>query len=156
MKIFIALILGLFTVSVFAERLSCTTRFLNIKTSKGGKAKICGAVTVPRALDNGIKYRKRPRFCKKFIVEFFSIRERDESKFTVYCKSIFTKNCYMVRVHDDDSHEGLAQLSAHVVFASIKTMPTIFSLNTGALGRKRGLPGPGRLVRLYLSCRKSK
>ena len=156
MKIFITLLLALFTVSAYAEKLSCTTRFLNMKTNKGPKVKICGRVTLEKAFDNGIKYRKKPRFCNKFVVEFMSVRKGNESKFTSYCDKIFTKNCYVVRIHDDASREGLGHLSSHIVFSSIKTMPTIFNLNASGLGHNRGLPDAGRLVRMNLSCRKSK
>ena len=156
MKTFITLLLALFTVTAYAEKLSCTTRFLNMKTDKSPNVKICGAVTLDKAFDNGIKYRKKPRFCNKFVVEFMSIRKGNESKFTSYCDTIFTKNCYVVRIHDDASREGMGHLSSHIVFSSIKTMPAIFNLNAGGIGHKKGMPGPGRLVRMNLSCRKSK
>jgi hypothetical protein len=127
-----------------------------MKTDGNPKVKICGAVTLDKAFDNGIKYRKKPRFCDKFVVEFFSIRKGDESKFTGFCDQIFAKNCYMVRIKDNASREGMGHLSSHIVFSSIKTMPTIFNLSASGLGHKRGMPGPGRLVKMNLSCRKTK
>lgn len=156
MKTLVALVITLFTVNAFAERIACTTRFINVRTNKSPKVKICGAVSVNRALDNGIKYRRRPRFCNKFIVEFLSVRNRDKSRFTSYCKKIFTRSCYVVKIRDNASRMGMASLSAHIVFSSVKTMPTIFNLNAAGVGHKRGMPGPGRLVRMDLSCRKSR
>lgn len=154
MKALIVFFVALFGANVaLADRIACTTRFLNIKTSKGGKVKICGAVALENARDNGIKYRKRPRFCNKFLVEFMSVRQGNESKFTQYCDKIFQKNCYVIKIKDDASREGVGGLSSHMVFASVKTIPTIFSLNAGAVGHKTGGVGTGRLVRMNLSCR---
>ena len=85
-----------------------------------------------------------------------SIREKDEAKFTTYCDSIFSKNCYVVRIHDDASREGMGNLSSHIVFSSVKTMPTVFNLSAGGVGHHTGaMPAPGRLVRMNLSCRKT-
>ena len=156
MKALITILFALITVSAHAEKISCTTRFLNMKTDANPKVKICGAVSVDNARDNNIKYRRRPRFCNKFIVEFFSIREGGDPKFAGYCDKIFTKNCYVVGIRDDASRAGMGGLSSHIVFSSIKTMPTVFNLNAGGVGHHTGLgAGPGRLVRMDLSCRKS-
>jgi hypothetical protein len=155
MKVLVTLIITLLSANIYAERIACTTRFLNMKTSGNPNVKICGAVTLEKAFDNGVKYRKKPRFCNKFVVDFFSIRKGDQPKFTVYCDKIFKKNCYMVRIRDDASRQGMGHLSSHIVFSSIKTMPTIFNLNASGVGHKKGMPGPGRLVRMDLSCRKT-
>ena len=64
----------------------------------------------------------------------------------------------MVRIRDAESREGLSHLSAYMVFASVKTIPTIFNLNATGVGHKTGgllRAGLGRYVRLNLSCRKS-
>lgn len=155
MKALITLLITLFSVTAFADKIDCTTRFLNMRTDKNPHVKICGAVSIDKAFDNGIKYRKKPRFCNKFVVEFMSIRKGDKPNFTTYCDSIFSKNCYVVRIHDDSSREGMGNLSSHIVFSSIKTIPTVFNLGAGGVGHKKGLPGPGRLVRMNLSCRKT-
>jgi len=156
MKAIVAVVLALFTVSAAAEKISCTTRFLNMRTDKSPNVKICGAVSVENARDNGIKYRRHPRNCSKFTVEFFSVRQGDESKFTGHCDKIFTKNCYVVGIRDNASREGMGNLSSSIVFSSIKTMPTVFNLSAGGVGHHTGIgAGPGRLVRMDLSCRKS-
>jgi len=147
----------LFTVNAYADRIACTTRFLNMKTDGNPKVKICGAVTLENARDNGVKYRKRPRLCDNFVVEFLSIREKDEPKFTAHCDTIFTKNCYVVGIRDNASHQGLGGLSSSIVFPSIQTMPSVFNLHAGGVGHHTGIgAGTGRLVRMDLSCRKSK
>jgi len=155
MKALVTLLIVLFSVNAYAEKISCATRFLNMKTDSNPKVKICGAVTVENARDNGVKYRKRPRFCDKFIVEFFSVRQGNEARFTSYCDKIQSKNCYVVGVHDDASRQGMGNLSSYIVFSSIKTMPAVFNLTARGVGHKTGaIPGPGRLVNMDLSCRK--
>ena len=156
MKTIIAVIITLFAVNASAEKISCTTRFLNVRTDKTPKVDICGAVTVENAHDNGIKYRRHPRNCSKFDVEFFSVRQGGDPKFAHYCDQIFTRNCYVVGIRDNASREGMGNLSSYIVFSSIKTMPAVFNLNAGGVGHHTGLgAGPGRLVRMDLSCRKS-
>lgn len=156
MKSLLTILATLFSVNVFAEQIDCTTRFLNMKTDGKPKTKVCGAVKLENARDNGIKYRKRPRFCDKFVVEFFSVRAGDEPRFTSHCDTIFSKNCYVVGIRDNASHEGLGGLSSSIVFSSIKTMPTVFNLHAGGVGHHTGIgAGTGRLVRMDLSCRKS-
>ena len=157
MRIPIALLILLFSCNAFAERIACTTRLINTKTDKTPKVKICGAVSLDRILDNGIKYRRIPRFCKKFVIEFFSVRRGDKSQFVSYCKKIHSQTCYVIKIRDNASREGMGQLSSHMVFSSVKTMPEIFSLNAGGVGHKTGvMPGPGRMVRMNLSCRVTK
>lgn len=156
MKALLTVLIMLFTVNVYADKIACTTRFLNVKTDKTPKVKICGAVSVENARDNGIKYRRHPRFCDKFTVEFFSVRQGNEPKFTSYCDKIFTKNCYVVGIRDNASREGMGNLSSHIVFSSISTMPAVFNLNAGGVGHHTGIgAGTGRLVRMDLSCRKT-
>lgn len=157
MKTLLALLVTLFAVNAYADKIDCTTRFYNVKTNQAPVQKICGAVSVDKALDNGVKYRKQPHQCEKFDVEFFSIREGDDSKFTTFCDEIFSKNCYMVRIHDNGRHQGIGGLSSHIVFSSIGAMPAIFNLSASGTGYHTGASvGVGRLVRMDLSCRKTK
>lgn len=156
MRSLVALLLILFTAIAHAEKIDCTTKFLNFRTDQSPNAKLCGAVSLDRAFDDGVKYRKQPRLCDKFDVEFFSIRAGDEPKFTTYCDEIHSKSCYMVGIRDNDSHQGIGNLSSHVVFSSIAAMPTTFSLNAHGVGHNTSaVTRPGRIVEINLSCRKS-
>jgi len=157
MKLLITLLITLFATGAYADKIDCTTKFLNMRTDQNPNVKICGAVNLDKAFDDGIKYRRQPRNCDKFEVEFFSIREGDDAKFTVYCDEIHSKNCYMVGIRDKDSHQGIGHLSSHIVFSSINAMPTIFNLHASGIGHNTSVAvKPGRLVNLDLSCRKSK
>ena len=92
MKISVMLLLSLFALNIFAQDIACTTRLMKGRTDKNPGVTYCGAVDV-KAFDNGMKYRRHTKFCKKFTVEFLSIKSTDESKFTFYCNKIFAKNC---------------------------------------------------------------
>jgi hypothetical protein len=152
MKILIALFITVFSINTFAKSIKCTTKMSKYKTNKYAKAKICGAVEV-RASDNGVKYRRRPRFCKKFTVEFFSIKASDQRKFRSYCSTIFTKSCYLIRIKDSASRAGMNGLSSYIVFPSAKAIPTRFNLAASGIGHKRGIiPGAGTFVHINLSC----
>jgi hypothetical protein len=153
MKILITVITCLFTVNAFAARIDCTTRMTKGRTDKTPKVTICGAVG-ENIKNNGIKYRRIPRSCEKFSVEFFSIRRGDDQKFSSYCDNIGQKNCYMVGIRDTTSRQGMAWLSSYMVFSSVEAIPASFSLGASGTGHKQGLPpGPGTSVRLDLSCR---
>lgn len=152
MKMLTFVLLSLLTFSAVARDINCTTRLMKGRTDKSPSTTICGAVEV-RAFDNGIKYRPQARFCKKFVVEFFSIKSDDERKFTFYCDKIFTKNCYVIKIRDAASRQGLGQLSSHMIFRSVSEIPTVFNLGASGIGHKRGIPGPGTIARIDLSCR---
>lgn len=153
MKMLSILLLSLFTLSAFARDIACTTKIFKGRTDKTPSTTICGAVEV-KAFDNGIKYRRQPRFCKKFSVEFFSIKSSDERKFSYYCDKIFAKNCYMIGIRDAATRQGMGGLSSHMVFPSVSEIPATFNLGASGVGHKRGaIPGPGTLARINLSCR---
>lgn len=156
MKKLIVVLIAVFATNAYADRIACTTRFVNVRTDKDpSKYKICGAVSVQRAFDNGVKYRMQPRSCKEFNVEFFSIRKGDDPKFTSYCDTISAKNCYLVRISDTTEHQGLVGFSSHMVFPGIAAVPAAFSLNASAMGHHSGpMVGLGRIVRMDLRCRK--
>ena len=157
MKTLMVLLLALVTANAYAATIACTTRFVNAKIGTTPNPKICGAVKVDRVADNGVKYRKQPRNCKKVDVEFFSIRQGDAPKFREFCETIFSKNCYMVRIHDKDFHQGIGGLSSFMVFPSVDSIPTTFNLNAAGYGHHTGATvGVGQFVRLDLSCRKTK
>ncbi len=153
MKSLIVLTLCLFAANAYAVRIDCTTKMTKGRTDKTPKVTWCGAVA-ENISDNGIKYRRIPKSCDKFTVEMFSIRKGDDAKFTTYCEKIAQKDCYLVRIYDNASRGGMNRLSSHIVFSSVKTMPTNFSLGASGLGHKQGLPpGPGTIVWLDLNCR---
>lgn len=155
MKMLAILFLSLFAISAFARNINCTTKLVKGRTNKTPSVTWCGAVEV-KAFDNGIKYQRQPRFCKKFSVEFFSIKSTDESKFTYYCDKIQSRNCYMIRIKDAASRQGMGNLSSHLVFPSVAKIPTVFNLGASGIGHKRGaIPGPGAISRIDLNCRAS-
>ena len=155
MKNILTLALLLITVNAFAKTIDCTTIFKKAIAGEEPETTYCGQVSVESS-DNGIKYRKIPKNCEKFIVEFFSINSSDDPKFTQYCDKIFSKNCYRVGITDRASREGMNGLSADIVLPSINSLPIVFNLEAHGLGHKRGLPvGPGTLVWIDLSCRVS-
>ncbi len=157
MKSLVTLMIALFATAAYADKIDCTTRFMNIRTDQSPNTKVCGAVSLDRAFDDGIKYRRQPRACEKLEVEFFSIRASDDVRFTTYCDEINSKNCYMIGIRDTDSHQGIARLYSHMVFSSINAVPTIFNLHASGIGHSTGsVVKPGRLVNVDLSCRKSK
>ncbi len=154
MKTFIILLITLFAANAYAARIDCTTRFVNVKAGKPPTAKICGAVSVERASDNGVKYRKQPRSCQNLQVELFSIRKGNDARFTRFCDTIQAKNCYMIGIHDTESHQGIDGLSSFIVFPSITAVPAVFNLNASRTGHHAGPTVElGRLVRLDLACR---
>lgn len=158
MKALVTLLLSLYAVGVYADKLDCITKFVNVRTDQPTTAKHCGAVSLDRAFDDGIKYRKQPAMCDKIDVEFFSIRQSDQAKFTTYCDEINSKNCYMIGIRENDSHLGIGNLAAHVVFPSMSSIPPIFSVKAHGIGHSndRIKVQLGRIVELTLSCRKSR
>lgn len=151
MKMLTILLIALLTFSVAAVEIDCTTKTVNQRTNGNPTVTWCGAVEVPNAQDNGIKYRKVPRKCNKFKVEFFSIRPDDEPKWTGYCDKLRTEGCYVVRIHDDATRMGMMGLNSHIVVKSVNDLPTRFTLNARGLGRNRGI-GAGRLFSMDLNC----
>ena len=153
MKIMTSIILSLFALNAFGRDIDCTTRLMQGRTDQTPKAIVCGAVKV-EAYDNGIKYRRQPRFCKKISVEFFSVRSTDERKFAYHCDKIFSENCYVIGIRDTSSHQGMGGLASHMVFTRVDKIPAVFNLGASGIGRKRGaIPGPGTIARIDLSCR---
>jgi hypothetical protein len=157
MKTLVVLLIALLAANAYADRIACTTRFANVRIDKPAKDKLCGAVVVDRAADNGIKYGRKPRLCKDFEVEFFSIREGGDPKFRQYCRTISARNCYVIGIRDNAFHQGIGGLSSFMVFPGIDAVPAVFNLNASGFAHHTGpTVGPGRHVRLDLSCRKSK
>ncbi|MEJ2378785.1 MAG: hypothetical protein P8Y71_26515 [Pseudolabrys sp.] len=149
------LLIALFAANAYAETIACTTRFVNERIGKPPNEKLCGAVRVDRVSDNGVKYRKQPRFCKNIDVDFFSIREGDAPKFSKFCQTISARQCYMVGIRDKEFHQGIGGLSSFMVFPGIASVPSAFNLNATGYGHHTGpIVGVGRFVRLDLSCRK--
>jgi len=157
MKKLIALLATLLTANAYAGSIACTTRFVNAKIGTTPNAKVCGAVSVDRVSDNGVKYRRQPSACKNVEVEFFSIRQGDDPKFGEVCQTILAKNCYMVRIRDKDFHQGIGGLSSFMAFPNTDSIPATFNLNATGYGHHTGPKvGVGRFVRLDLSCRRTK
>lgn len=157
MKKLIIPLMALFAANVYAAKIDCTTHFVNVRTDQAPNAKTCGAVSVDRIADHGIKYRRQPRFCKDIDVEFFSIRKGDDPKFGKFCDTIFAKQCYMIGIRDKAFHQGIGGLSSYMVFSGIDAVPAVFNLNATGFGHHTGSTvGVGRFVRLDLSCRKRK
>lgn len=153
MKSIIIAVAVLFAANAYAARIDCASKLTKGRVDKKPKITWCGAVG-ENIRNNGIKYRRRPRFCKHFIVEFSSIRSSDDKKFTSYCKNIQQKSCYMVKIKDDASVQGMVGLTSHMVFSSVEAMPANFSLSAYVIGHKKGIaPGPGTMVMLDLNCR---
>lgn len=151
MKILVVLLIGFFISGAFAREIDCTTKTYNQRTDGQPTIKWCGAIEV-MAYDNGIKYRKTPRFCDKYQVEFFSIKKGDK-KFSYYCEKIRTDDCYVIGIHDDASRMGMHGLSSFIVFRNVNEIPMYFTLGAGGIGHKTGaIPGPGRMYRMDLNC----
>jgi hypothetical protein len=136
------------TLSSAAE-IDCTTKTIDQKLDKNPKITWCGALEV-MAYDNGIKYRRMPRFCEKFEAEFFSIKADDEHKFTQYCETIYSDNCYMVRIHDNATRQNMMGLTSSIIVKSIDELPKYFSLAARGIGRKKY--DVGRLFIMELTC----
>lgn len=153
MKILAILFLSLFALNAYGRDIDCTTKLIKGRTNKAPSVTYCGAVGV-KAFDNGMKYRRHTKSCKKFTVEFLSIKPADESKFTFYCDKIFAENCYVIGIRDASTRQGMGGLASHMVFSNVNKIPTVFNLGASGIGHKRGvISGPGTIARLDLSCR---
>lgn len=157
MKMLIALVVTLFAVDASADALSCTAWFSEAVAGENFKVQRCGVVSAQRLADNNIKYRRQTPSCKKLTVEFMSIHKNRDRAHGALCDRASTRKCYVVRIRDNASREGLGKLSAHISFPSASEVPASFSLSATGIGHKRRTmkKGPGKLVRIDASCRKT-
>lgn len=157
-KVLVLVLVALFATDAYAEKVACTTWMTIWEGASKPKPKVCGAVSADNVRDNGVKYRRRPRFCNKFEVEFSSIRKGDEPRLTALCGRSLAPNCYIVRIRDRASRQGMGHLSSYAVFPSIKEMPTQFGIAASGMGHntKPLRPKLAKRVHIELSCRKTK
>ena len=138
--------------SVSAKTITCATQLSSVKAGDPQRPKICGAVKV-NADNDGLKRRRIPRFCKNIRVDFFSVKPGDEARFTNTCDKIRTPGCYVVKVHNTQSHQGLSGLYAEFVVPSVGYLPVSFNLSASAVGKKTGINiGAGKHVHLDMKC----
>ena len=157
MQFLVLTVAGSLAADARADKLACTTGLTLWKGAVKPKPTICGAVSADNVRDNGAKTRRRPRFCKKFIVEFMSIRKGDEPGLVALCGRNVS-NCYVVRVRDTGKRQGMTSLSSYLVFPNVQSIPTRFGLGASGVGYESKLLQPklARRVQLDLSCRKTR
>jgi hypothetical protein len=156
-KAFVLIVLTLFAADAYADKLACTTGLTLWKGAVKPKPKICGAVSANDVKDDGVKTRRRPRFCKDYTVEFMSIRKGDKPGLRALCGRN-VPSCYVIRISDSGKRQGMTSLSSYLVFANVQSIPTRFGLGAGGVGYKSKLLQPtlARRVQLDLSCRKTR
>ena len=157
-KTIVAVLVTLFAADAHAEKIACTTGLTVWEGASKPKPKICGAVSVDAVRDNGVKYRRKPRFCNDFVVEFLSIRKGDKPDLTALCGRSHAPNCYVVRIRDEAKRQGMGYLTGYAVFPSIQLMPTQFSFGASGVGynTKPLKPKLAKRAHIELSCRKTR